>query len=309
MKRLFVIALLLNPQWSLADPVEEAATKAYLANINTLLVFTSESGLNSGYYHFTEAGFNMKSYTLPLSYHFKSENDNVNWFISGGMGYSITRLTSKLKIPKNNTDITLHHDNKLQTYAAGVGGGLRYTDPWGIGWSAGYGFIYTRVHTSIKPNDDIGEAIKDFFDGEYNDNLSLKFSIAGEYEKQFYDFRTYAGLRNSNFNTKSDFTLNALTSINSSSNLTSLVIGGETPALLHYNNNNLSLESYFKANYLHGDIVDVVQFKTYMNIGAVAYWNTPNMPFLIRRFYTELSTVLADGLEGYNIGIGISFDY
>lgn len=31
-------------------------------------------------------------------------------------------------------------------------------------------------------------------------------------------------------------------------------------------------------NYLHGDITDVVQFNRHMNIGAIAYWYTPDTP-------------------------------
>jgi len=302
-----LLILLFLPMLVVAQTAEEAVTKASLANINSLLIFTSEAGLNSGNYNFTKPGFTMKSYALPFRHHLKSNGKSTNWFVNGGGGYSVTRLKTEVDNPDSRSqDIKLTFDNKLQTYTGGIGGGIRYQDQLGIDWLASMGIIYSRVGTSIKPTDEIGEIIKDFFDAEYNDNISYKAAISGEYEQYFSGFRVYTGANFKIYETKSDFSFDALTRFSSQSNITSINLGVESPALVHHNNSYLALESYIKGNYLQGSIVDVVQFKNYYSVGAVAYWYTPNGAYWVKRLYTEVSTVLTNGLEGYNIGL--SFD-
>ena len=294
-----------------AQTPEETAKKVYLANINTLLIFTSESGLSSGNYTFTRSGFKMKSYSLPYRYNLAPLDSRLSLFLNGTVGYSITRLVTQTstRSAANDEDIVLRHDNKLQTYTGGVGLGLGYKSDLGIDFLGSLGIIYSRVGTSIQPNDEIGEAIKDFFDGEYNDNITYRFYLAAEYEKKIEGFKTFATMDFKSYETKADFTLNALSGFSTQSNVTGLSFGLETPSLLQYKENFLSLEGYIKLNYLHGDIKDVVQFDKYMNIGSLAYWNTPSLPTWAKRFYVEVSTVRAEGLEGYNVGIGFSLDY
>lgn len=292
-----------------AQTPEETAQKVYLANINTLLIFTSESGLSSGFYRFTNAQFKMQTYTLPFTHHFDSVAEDVNWFINGGVGYSITRLDTQTTQKSATGDIELTHDNKLQTYTAGIGGGLRYQSESGIDFLGSFGMIYSRVGTSVRPKDDIGGAIEDFFDRNYNHNISYKLLVSAEYEKTIHDYRLYTKAAFKSYETKADFSLDVLSGFKTQSDVSSVALGIETPALLSYEQNYMSLETYLKVNYLHGDIQDVVRLNRYMNLGAVAYWYTPNTPSWARRFYAEVSTVRAEGLEGYNFGIGFSMEY
>ena len=111
------------------------------------------------------------------------------------------------------------------------------------------------------------------------------------------------------YETKSDFTFDELSGFRAQSNVTSLSVGVETEPLLKHKEKSLTLEPYVKVNYLQGDIQGVVQFNSYMNLGVLAYWNTPDTPSWAERFYLEISTVRAEGLEGYNVGIGFTIDY
>jgi len=292
----------------LAQTPEGSAKKAYLANINTLLVFTSESGLSSGHYRFTKSDFKMQSYSLPFRHHFKPLDSKMNWFANGGVGYSITRLDTQTRVSRSGTDIDLRHDNKLQTYTAGLGGGLRYKSEMGVDFSGGMGLIYSRVGTSVKPEDDIGDAIKDFFDSQYNDNITYKLFISAEYKKEIEGFKPYGKIDLKSYETKADFTFDVLAGFTTQSDVATFSVGSETPSLMKYEENYLSLEGYIKFNYLHGDITDVVRFKKYINMGVLAYWNTPDFPSWARRFYAEVSTVRAEGLEGYNIAMGFSLE-
>ena len=292
-----------------SDTVKESAEKAYLANVNTALIFTSESGLSSGQYRFTKAGYRMENYALPFRFHLKPFRENMNLFINGGVGYSITRLDTQTQTTQANTEITLNHDNKLQTYAGGVGLGLRYRSAIGIDYLGSVGIIYSRVGTTINPNDEVGEAIKNFFDSNYNDNITYKFQLAADYEKMYKDYRLYLKGAYKLYETKADFTFDALSGFNTQSSVATVAMGVETPHLIRYEEDFLSLEPYVKFHSLQGDIIDVIEFNNYMNAGVVAYWNTPDFPAWAERFYLEVSTARAEGLEGYNIGLGFTLDY
>jgi len=308
MRMKFIFFMLLCTSLFSQTP-EETAEKAYLANINSLLIFTSESGLSSGFYRFTNSGFNMRIYSLPFRHHYTDFNKNMNIFIDGGVAYSITRLDTKTVKRTAGGDIQLTHDNKLQTYTAGIGVGLRYKSENGIGLLGSIGVIYSRVGTSVRPKDDVGGAIEEFFNSNYNDNISYKLLLEAEYEKHFNDYRLYSKAAFKSYETTAGFSLDVLSGFKTQSDVSAIVLGTETPSLLGYEQNYMSLEGYIKLNYLHGDIVDVVKLNRYFNVGAIAYWNTPKTPSWASRFYTEFSTVRANGLEGYNFGIGFSLDY
>ena len=307
MKLLAILLLTINIYAK--TPAEDTAEKVYLANVNTMLIFTSEAGLSSGKYRFTKAGFEMDTYNLPFIYHFKPFNGKVNWFINGGVGYSVTRLDTQTTVTKSGRSTTLNHNNKLQTYAFGLGGGLRYKSDIGLDYLVGLGLIYSRVGTSINPEDKIGDAIGDFFDNEYNDNSSYRFSLAAQYHRTYKEYKPYIKASYKWYQTESSFTFDAITNFSSQSDIISLETGFETPELFSFQGNNLTLEPYIKLNYLHGDVTSVVKFERFLNTGILAYWNTPNNPSWIERFYVEASTIKAEGLEGYNLGLGFSFDY
>ncbi|RLA68932.1 MAG: hypothetical protein DRG24_09325 [Epsilonproteobacteria bacterium] len=287
---------------------ENIATKAYQTNINALMVFTSQEGLNSGHYHFTDAGFKMDIYHLPFLYHLKSSYKNINFFLMGNVGYSRTMLDGVISDPSK--DRLLNYDNHLRTYTGGLGGGIRYQNENGINILAGLELIYSRTGISVRqPDDDLGNAIEDFFKNKFNDNLTYKVLTQIEYRKTYEGFKPYALLSYKLYETKADFSFDALTSFTTQASVTSFGLGAETPQLYTFNQMYLTLEAYLYGHYLGGDITDVVGFDTYHTIGTVAYWNTPENINWAERFFLELSTVNSSGLEGYNIGIGFTVDF
>lgn len=285
-------------------PEELAAQKAYRANINALLIFTSESGLSTGLYRFTKPGVKMQIYNLPFRYHLEPYQKNLNLFVNGSLAYSATRLDTEVESTQLSTELTL--DNKLQTYTAGLGMGLRYRSPLGIDFLGGAGLLYSRVSTSVNSDERIDKDVEALFDNEYNDNITYKLLLSAEYEKEMQGFRPYAKLNLRVYETKMGFDLNSLSTFVSQSDVTSLGLGAETPPLFKYEENYMSLEPYLRASYLHGDITEVVGFNRYINLGLLAYWYTPKFPSWAKRFYLEISTIRAEGLEGYNIGLGFS---
>lgn len=307
MLRSFVFLLVIASSSLHAETTGEIAKKAHLANINALLIFTSQEGLNTGRYNFTNAGIDMELYNLPFTYHFEAKENSIDYFIVGNAGYSRTFISRDIEIPPISR---LNYENHIRTYTTGIGGGARYKATNDIHFSIGAEAIYSRSGVSVKkPDDNIGDAIEDFFKQNYNENISYKLFAIGEYKPVIYDYKPYARLSYKLYETKSLFTFDELASFNTDSSITTLAIGAETPKLLQNNKNHLTLEAYFHGNYLSGVVAQSVRFNSYRTIGVVAYWYTPDDPWWAERFFFEASTVQSSGLNGYNIGIGFTINF
>jgi len=303
LKILFLQIVLVLNLFALSE--QEIAQKAHLATINTLLIFTSQDGLSSGLYQFSEIGVDMEIYHLPFKYHFKNDNSKLNYFLVSNVGYSRVFLSQDINIDNTRLD----YDNHIRTYTAGLGAGAKYKFSKDFSFSGGVEFIYSKSGASVKkPDDDTGDIIEDFFNENYNDNISYKFFALAEYHTTLEEYKPYIELSYKLYETKSTFTFDSLSSFNTESSVTTLSVGAESPKLLEFDTNYLTLEAYINANYLSGAVANVVKFDTYGSLGGVVYFYTPNQPWWASRFFLELSKVHSDGLDGYNIGLGFTLD-
>ena len=314
MKKLFytlfillsIFSLKLNAEELKANSPGDVAKDAHLANINALLIFTSQDGLNTGLFHFTNIGVDMEIYNLPLEYQFKS-NSNVNYFLVGNVGYSRVFVSKDIILPPNSR---LTYNNHLRTYTAGLGMGIRYKLSDDLRFLGGLELIYSRSGASVKkPDDDIGDAIEDFFNKNYNENISYKFFVESVYRPKIESYNPYLKIGYKFYDTKSDFTFDKFTSFTSESSVISASLGLESNELYQYNSSYLTLEGYLNINYISGAVEKSVKFDTFSKVGAVAYWYLDDDKSWIKRFFTEVSSVNADGLDGYNIGVGFTIDY
>ena len=314
MKRLFhtffillsIFSFSVNAETLKANSPGDIAKDAHLANINALLIFTSQNGLNTGLFHFTNVGVDMEIYSLPFEYQFKSDS-NINYFLVGNVGYSRVFVSKDIVLPPNSR---LTYDNHLRTYTAGLGMGMRYMFSDELRFLGGLEFIYSRSGASVKkPDNDIGDAIEDFFNKNYNDNLSYKFFVEAEYKPKLESFNPYFKIGYNLYDTKSNFTFDELSDIQSESSVVSASIGLESNELFRFDSSYLALEGYLNLNYLSGDVEKSVQFDTYSKVGAVTYLYLDDKNSWIKRFFLEASSVNADGLDGYNIGIGFTINY
>lgn len=280
------------------------------ATINTLLIFTSNDGLSSGKYTFTkrEVDINMDVYHLPFTYHFKSDTA-LNYFVVGNIGYSRIYLSGEIQELPEGT--VLNYLNHIQTYTVGFGGGARYSFQKDLSIAAGAELIYSRAGASvIKPDGDLGDLIEDFFNRNYSDNFTYKFFSSLEYRPKVEEYKPYLTLSYKLYETKSQFSFSEVASFHSESSVTTLALGVESPQIYAYDKNNyLTFEGYYQEHYLSGTIRDVVNFRTYGNLGGVAYWYTADEPWWASRFFLELSSVISDGMEGYNVGVGFTLDF
>ncbi|OQX57555.1 MAG: hypothetical protein B5M52_07170 [Helicobacteraceae bacterium 4484_230] len=291
-----------------AESIGDAAKKAYLANINAIMIFTSHDGLNSGLYRFTDADAEMRILHLPLIYHFEPFEEHWNLFFLGGVGYSETKITSQVQSPLQQNNIELTMENMLRTYTIGAGFGVRYRTEFDLDVLFGAEVIYSRVNITLRDTDDeVGDLIGSFLDG--NDNFSYKYMFQLFYQKEFRGFKPYAKLDFAWYKTNTDFNILDLASLSTQSSVTSVNIGAESPKLYAYDGMYMTMEGYINGNYLGGDITGVAKLSSYGELGAVAYWYTENKPFGIRRYFFELNKINGKGLDGYNMGIGFSVDF
>jgi len=309
-KVLFVCILIYRSL--LAEEADETAQKLYLANINTLLIFTSQNGLSSGTYNFVRVDAKMQVYNLPINYHFKPFYNRLNFMFLSDLGYSEVRKDVDIDTDtKSTNDLKLTAHNKLNTYVGGVGVALRYQSALNIDFLLGLEVLYSKVSQSAKFSEeiDIGDAINDFFNSNYNENFTYKFIFISEYVKEYHGFKPYVRLGFKYFDTKSDFTFESLSAFTTQASTTNFDLGAETPSMYSYNTMYLTLEGYIKANYLTGDITNVVGFDAYSSVGAVAYWYIDAKQEYIKRLFIETNTVNGDALNGYNVAIGFSVNY
>jgi len=310
MRVFLLLALLIRFVWAESTP-EEAAQKAYLANINALMVFTTKEGLNSGVYEFTRANTTMYVLHLPLAYQFDAFKKGWNLFVIGSVGYSETTMTTELNRTTLSTGspIALTTTNMLQTFVGGVGGGVRYREESGISASVGAEVLLSRVGITNRDQNQAGDIVEGFFKGKFNDNISYRLFLMGEYRREWSGFQPYATLSYELYETKSAFNFSALSKFTTQTSVTSFAIGSESPPLIHKDAMYLTLEGYLRGSYLGGDITKVVQLDGYGTVGGVGYWYVKDTVAYVKRFYLEVSTIQADGLRGYNVGIGLSLDY
>ena len=300
--RKIVLPLLLTISLSADDLLKELGREAFEANINTLLIFTSQDGLNTGRYHFKSIGTNMDVMHLPFLYHLHSDKP-YNWFVLGNVGYS------RVYLREPGQKRLLTYDEHVQTYTAGLGGGVRYRFDDTFSLLGGMELIYSRAGISVKPKDTVGGAIEDFFNANYNDNLTYKFMARAKYEKYYNGYHPYCIVDLDTYDTKSSFTFKSLTDIHSQSSVLTLSGGIESPPLSRFGMNYLTLEGYYHYSHLFGSIEDIVKFSSYNTLGCVVYYYTPRTPSFASRFFFELSSVFSSGLEGYNLGIGFTVDF
>jgi len=303
MKYILIVFVLLSNIIA-AEKTTGSINKINAGTINTLLIFTSQEGLNSGTYKFTNTpiDINMEIYHLPFTYNFSSDS-NLNYFLVGNVGYSRVFIDgSEGNIPPTSD---LNYLNHIRTYTAGIGGGVCYKLQ-DIALSGGMEFIYSNAGISIK---DEGGPVSDFFNENYTDNITYKFFTLLEYRPIINEFKPYATLAYKLYETKSDFSTNDIVSFTSESSVTTLSLGIESPKLYSFGAQNITLEGYINVNYLSGVVSEVVNFDLYRSIGGVIYYNTPKSPWWASRFFIEGNDVRSNGLNGYNFGIGFTIDF
>lgn len=285
---------------------QDAAKEAHMANINALLIFTSQDGLNSGLFRFTKVDADMRIFNFPFLHHFKSQK-RWNYFVVGNVGYSrVTTTKDFISV----SGLELASDTQLQTYTGGIGGGVRYEIFERASVMGGLELIYSRSGVSLKQQESsVSDPVEDFFGQKFNDNISYKLFFEASYEPDIEYFKPYVKFGYKFFDTKSDMGIKDLTGFTTQSSLFSIRFGGTSDPLFAAEYGFFTLGAYLNANYLAGDVVKSVDFEAYSKVGTILHLYHNYSPSWIERYFLEVSTINTNGLEGYNVGLGFSLNF
>ena len=298
-----------------ADEVlDSLARDAYLASINAVIVFTSQDGLSSGLYRFTNIDTDMRMYNLPLQFHFDPLTEKSNLFFILDMGYSDSYSDREIPLDEE----LLHKGNRMQTYVGGIGLGIRYKATEHSSLQIGGEFLYSRVGVTTRSGDGLSdEDIKNFFSSDFNDNYSYKLLAEYIYHRKIAKHKIYARVNYKLYQTLSEIRVGDIIedvvgdifSLSSQTSVASATLSYETSPLYSYKEMSFTLEPFVKGNYIWGDLATVAKINGYGTLGLSAYWNTPEKSVYIYRYFIEPSISKGYGLEGVNLSLGFSLDF
>ncbi len=307
--KLFILVMLSIQ--SIADDLTDVLKKAYLININSLMIFTSQDMLSSGKYKFGDD--TMRITNLPFIHHFKPYNRYFNFYVNGSAGYSRKEHPIHLNEIFDTWDLPDDHV-EYDTYALKIGGGIRVTPGYDLEMLFGGAIIYTHIKNQYDYNSPESEAIlKPIFDKAFandsSDNFSYELFMQYGYVPDFSGWKPYALLAYHYFDTKSDFSFQSFSNYSTQSSISKLKLGLRTPDLFTVHHVPTSLGSYVEGNALHGDLNDVLGFDSYGALGASLHFGTGYYTEWIEELSVEYSKVDGDGISGYNIGMGFDIAF
>lgn len=288
-----------------ASSLQNAAQKAYLANINAMMILTLRDKIGFGHYKFIRSDTTMSVVQLPVRYQTDDVAENVNLFILAHAGYGeMTMTTPVIPDPKNALRQT--STNMLQTYTGGLGGGVRYHEK-GFEFSLGFENIFTRVGIRNKDGADIEGVVKSVYEDKYSDNVTYRLLGDVGYSMKLRDVKPYVRSGYDVFETKAAFSVESLTQFSTQSSVAFLTLGCETAPLWHGADKYLTADVYVRGNYLGGDIHHAIHGNAYLQAGMTSYWHLSKHA-LIRRLFVSVNTVQADDLRGYQFGFGFMLE-
>ena len=296
------------------EVLDNLARDAYLASINAVIVFTSQDGLSSGIYRFTNIETEMRMYNLPFQYQFGALSEHTNLFLIMDLGYSDTTSNREIAIGGR----TLHKNNRLQTYVGGLGLGIRYRPTEHSDLQFGGEMIYSRAGVTTRVGEGLnGEDVKNFFSDDFNENYSYKLLAEYIYHREIQKHKVYVRVNYKLYQTLSEITVGGVVgdivedvfSLRSQTSVASATLSYETKPLYSYHDMSFTLEPFVKGNYIWGDLATVAEINGYGTVGLTAYWNTPKKAVYIYRYFIEPSVSKGYGLEGANLSLGFSLDF
>ena len=310
--RIIIVILLLFTSLKAIEDLNSLEAGQYLALSNAVIVFTSQDGLSSGVYRFTNIDTEMLMYNLPLQYHFEPLTDKTNVFMIIDMGYSNTHSDRDINV----SDKVLNTSNQLQSYVFGVGIGLRYKATEHSELQVGGEFLYSRLGLFEREGGGLDGSVSNFFD-EMRDTYSYKILAEYIYHREINKHKVYTRFNYKLYKSFNEIKIGEIVgdvvgdvlSLRSQTSVASVTFSYETNPLYRYQEMSLTLEPYIKGNYIWGDMAEVAQINGYGTAGLSFYWNTPEKSAYIYRYFIEPSISKGYGIEGLNLGIGFSLDF
>ena len=310
-----------------ADELIDSLRQNSLANVNALVILTTQDMLTSGKYTFDNgpdtAGLHVTNF--PLYYHFNPLFNRFNLFVNGSAGYS--KFDTDIDWSEElGTSITSDDYMAYETVALRLGGGVRYVSSIDIYVLAGFDFIYSRIKNRYDYNSQaskvvLKEKFEEAFANQYSNAYTYELFWQIGYTPVWAEWKPYIILSLNYFDTKQDLSVKQLSSFHSTSGGSRLKVGFETPQFFHLFNTGLSSEFFLAANAFTGDVRETLGFDGYGSSAAMLHFYIDSafygevdevlyhVPSILNRIDLMVERVNGDGIEGYNIGVGAGFNF
>jgi len=306
-----------------ADTVDDLK-KSSLANVNALVILTTQDMLTTGRYTF-KSGAELHIINFPMYHHFNPLFDRFNFFVNGSLGYS--KLDTDIDWSAIlDSSFTSDDYMAYDTYALRLGGGARYVSTLDFYLLAGFNFIYSRIknrydYNSQASNDDLKPFFEPAFANQYSNAYTYELFWQAGYTPVWAEWKPYIVFTLNYFDTKQDLSVKELSSFHSTSGGSRLKFGFETPQFIRLFDTGLSTEFYVAGNAFTGDVRDTLEFDGYGSSAAMIHLYLDSgfygdvdamlyhVPSLLNRVDLMVERVQGDGIEGYNIGFGAGFNF
>jgi hypothetical protein len=286
-----------------ADDIAERLRQVSLANINALIILTSQNMLTSGSYGFKGAS-ELTLYNFPLYHHFQPVWDRFNIFINGSVGYS------SLEDELDWTDGQKPNDHiEYQALPLRFGGGVRYAAKYDIHLMGGFNIIYSKVNNIYDYNTPETEsALKPLFDSTFANQRSSAYTYEMfwqlGYSPTIKEWKPYIEFESNYFQSTTDVDITSISKFKSSSVGARLILGCETPRFIHLYKLDLSTEVYIANTTFAGDVRDTLGFDEYGSAAVLIHVYLNKIVPIISRIDLRAEKLNGGGLDGYNFGIG-----
>jgi len=309
--RVFLIFIYILHADSLDDDLKDLRKGVHdsvIANTNALMIFTSQDMISSGQYKLTgsEDDIHVRITSFPFLYHFENQSF-YNFFVLGGLGRSV--MQQDVTLIENYTK----DESEFETYVAKIGGGIRVQSDLGFEALVGVSLIYSRIYNTYKFKSEISDIYKKIFEDEFanksSDNISYDLFIEFAYRPNFDEWKPYVVLNYNYYDTKSFTDIKDLEEFTTQSSVVAIRFGMESAPLLDIQELPLTLEAYASGNIVSGDMRSSLDFEGYGEWGVLSNLYIKDKLYPITKAYIGYSEVHGDGINGYNIGFGVSFSF
>jgi len=314
--RILVLIFLTFVSLKAVEDLDSLEVSRYLSLSNAVIVFTSQDGLSSGVYRFTNVDTQMTMYNLPFQYQFDPISEHSNLFLILDLGYSNTRSDRDVYLDNNSSNPVLNIENQLQSYVVGLGIGIRYKATEHSELQFGGELLYSRLGLFDRTDGSLDDSVVNFFN-DTRDTYSYKLLAEYIYHREIKKHKVYTRFNYKLYKSFSDIKIAEIIgeivedvkSLRSQTSVASVTLSYETNPLYRYHDMSFTMEPYIKGNYIWGDMADIAQINGYATAGMSFYWNTPQKSAYIYRYFIEPSISKGYGIEGLNLGVGFSLDF
>lgn len=282
-----------------------AIEESYLEGIGTSLLFSMDETLNGGYYTFGNDQTKIDTYIFPFSKDIYSPNETLHYFLTGAIGFE--RYDHKgLDFGRGSID-----GSEMKNHTFKLGAGARFDIAKDADLSIETSYLYAYIDCGYNTSNPLSTSAEDrLIDTLLNDDHifhSLKLSTRIGYHPQINGYKPYIKGGLSYLYTDTDAVSDTLSHINTV--IFKVRAGVFTPTLAIVGDYPLYTELYTSYADIADDMRDITGIEHFTTVGNKFYLKSPLPIRWIDQITVDTSYTKGNNFDGYNIGLGVTFNF